>query len=70
MLPTLLLSVYTPVIKEPMIILIDNYDSFTYNLVQYFGDLGRETTVYRNDQITPQEIFDFKLKVDWIDLFF
>lgn len=60
MLPTLLLSVYTPVIKEPMIILIDNYDSFTYNLVQYFGDLGRETTVYRNDQITPQEIFDFK----------
>jgi anthranilate synthase component 2 len=62
MLPMLLLSVYTPVIKEPMIILIDNYDSFTYNLVQYIGDLGRETTVYRNDQITPEEIFDLKPK--------
>jgi anthranilate synthase component 2 len=60
MLPTLLLSVYTPVIKEPMIILIDNYDSFTYNLVQYFGDLGTETLVYRNDQITPAEIFNLK----------
>lgn len=40
-----------------MIILIDNYDSFTYNLVQYLGDLGAETAVYRNDQITPAEIF-------------
>ena len=45
-----------------MIILIDNYDSFTYNLVQYFGDLGVETTVYRNDQLTPDEVFGQKPK--------
>jgi len=35
-----------------MILLIDNYDSFTYNLVQYFGELGAKLKVYRNDQIT------------------
>lgn len=40
-----------------MIILIDNYDSFTYNLVQFLGDLGAETTVYRNDKITVDEVF-------------
>jgi para-aminobenzoate synthetase component 2 len=34
-----------------MILLIDNYDSFTYNLVQYFGELGADCEVYRNDQI-------------------
>lgn len=39
-----------------MILLIDNYDSFTYNLYQYFGELGEETTVIRNDQITIEEI--------------
>lgn len=39
-----------------MIILIDNYDSFTYNLVQYLGDLGVETQVHRNDQITVDEV--------------
>jgi anthranilate synthase component 2 len=36
--------------------MIDNYDSFTYNLVQYFGELGADVRVYRNDQITIQEI--------------
>jgi anthranilate synthase/aminodeoxychorismate synthase-like glutamine amidotransferase len=36
--------------------MIDNYDSFTYNLVQYLGELGAEVRVYRNDQITVQEI--------------
>jgi anthranilate synthase component 2 len=36
--------------------MIDNYDSFTYNLVQYFGELGAEVEVYRNDQITVEEI--------------
>lgn len=36
--------------------MIDNYDSFTYNLVQYFGELGQDVKVYRNDQITVQEI--------------
>jgi anthranilate synthase component 2 len=36
--------------------MIDNYDSFTYNLVQYFGELGANVTVVRNDQITVDEI--------------
>jgi anthranilate synthase component 2 len=39
-----------------MLLMIDNYDSFTYNLVQYFGELGEEVWVYRNDQITPEQI--------------
>ena len=39
-----------------MLLVIDNYDSFTYNLVQYFGELGAEITVHRNDQITLDEI--------------
>ena len=39
-----------------MILMIDNYDSFTYNLVQYLGELGAEVTVQRNDQLTIEEI--------------
>jgi anthranilate synthase/aminodeoxychorismate synthase-like glutamine amidotransferase len=39
-----------------MLLVIDNYDSFTYNLVQYFGELGEEVLVHRNDTITPDEI--------------
>ena len=39
-----------------MILMIDNYDSFTYNLVQYFGELGEEVRVYRNDAITCREV--------------
>ena len=39
-----------------MILVIDNYDSFTYNLVQYLGELGAELRVYRNDKITLEEI--------------
>ncbi len=39
-----------------MLLVIDNYDSFTYNLVQYFGELGQDVRVYRNDQISPAEI--------------
>jgi anthranilate synthase component 2 len=39
-----------------MLLMIDNYDSFTYNLVQYFGELNCEVQVYRNDQITLTEI--------------
>lgn len=39
-----------------MLFMLDNYDSFTYNLVQYFGELGVEVVVHRNDQITVAEI--------------
>ncbi len=39
-----------------MLLMIDNYDSFTYNLVQYLGELGEEVHVYRNDAITLKEI--------------
>ena len=39
-----------------MILVIDNYDSFTYNLVQYLGELGREPVVRRNDAITDEEV--------------
>jgi anthranilate synthase/aminodeoxychorismate synthase-like glutamine amidotransferase len=39
-----------------MILVLDNYDSFTYNLVQYFGELGADLRVVRNDQITVAEI--------------
>ncbi len=38
------------------VIMIDNYDSFTYNLVQYFGELGADVTVVRNDQVSLEEI--------------
>jgi anthranilate synthase component 2 len=39
-----------------MLLMIDNYDSFTYNLVQYFGELGADVRVFRNDAITLDEI--------------
>ena len=39
-----------------MLLMIDNYDSFTYNLVQYFGELGEDVRVYRNDEITLEGI--------------
>ncbi|MGQ0659121.1 MAG: anthranilate synthase component II [Chromatiales bacterium] len=47
-----------------MLLMIDNYDSFTYNLVQYCGELGADVQVYRNDQIAVEEIA--KLKPDHI----
>ncbi len=43
-----------------MLLVIDNYDSFTYNLVQYFGELGAEPLVRRNDEITLAEIAELK----------
>lgn len=44
----------------PVLLVIDNYDSFTYNLVQYFGQLGVEQRVFRNDGITPAEALALK----------
>ncbi|MEC4889708.1 MAG: aminodeoxychorismate/anthranilate synthase component II [Nitrospira sp.] len=41
-----------------MLLMIDNYDSFTYNLVQYFGELGEDVRVFRNDKISLQQIED------------
>jgi anthranilate synthase/aminodeoxychorismate synthase-like glutamine amidotransferase len=43
-----------------MILLIDNYDSFTYNLFQYLSELGEEVTVVRNDAMSPDEMDNFK----------
>ena len=43
-----------------MILMIDNYDSFTYNLVQYLGELGAKVVVHRNDKITLKEIKQLK----------
>jgi anthranilate synthase/aminodeoxychorismate synthase-like glutamine amidotransferase len=40
----------------PMVFVLDNYDSFTYNLVQYMGELGAKMTVRRNDELTPEEV--------------
>ena len=45
-----------------MLLMIDNYDSFTYNLVQYFGELGQKVNVYRNDEISVDEIEKLKPK--------
>src|SRR5262249_52475201 len=43
-----------------MVLMIDNYDSFTYNLVQYFGELGAEVQVHRNDALTLEQIAAWK----------
>jgi anthranilate synthase/aminodeoxychorismate synthase-like glutamine amidotransferase len=43
-----------------VLLVLDNYDSFTYNLVQYAGELGAEPVVYRNDAITPQAVLDLQ----------
>ena len=39
-----------------MVFVLDNYDSFTYNLVQYLGELGAKIEVYRNDELTVEEV--------------
>jgi anthranilate synthase component 2 len=43
-----------------MLLMIDNYDSFTYNLVQYFGELGQEVKTFRNDEITLEQITNLR----------
>ena len=42
--------------QNPRLLMIDNYDSFTYNIVQYFGELGAQVEVFRNDEITVEGI--------------
>ena len=48
------------------LLMVDNYDSFTYNIVQYFGELGAEVEVFRNDEITVAEI-EARLNADKLD---
>ena len=48
------------------LLMIDNYDSFTYNIVQYFGELGAEVEVFRNDEITVDQI-DARLRAGRLD---
>ena len=43
-----------------MLLVIDNFDSFTFNLVQYFGQLGVEQRVFRNNEITPEQALALK----------
>lgn len=43
-----------------MLVMIDNYDSFTYNLVQYLGELGADIVVFRNDQVTVDQVKELK----------
>ena len=43
-----------------MIILIDNYDSFTFNIFHYLGEIGAKVNVYRNDKITSEEVLEMK----------
>ena len=43
-------------LKGSMVFVLDNYDSFTYNLVQYLGELGAEVVVRRNDELTPEQV--------------
>ena len=42
--------------NKTRLLMVDNYDSFTYNIVQYFGELGAEVEVFRNDEITLEGI--------------
>ncbi|MBI2123136.1 MAG: S-adenosylmethionine:tRNA ribosyltransferase-isomerase, partial [Armatimonadetes bacterium] len=51
-----------------MILLIDNYDSFTYNLFHYLGELGAEVQVYRNDKITLEQIEDHVMDEEWCEI--
>src|SRR6266571_3900836 len=46
--------------SSDMLLMIDNYDSFTYNLVQYFGELGEDVRTVRNDEITLDQIAALK----------
>ena len=45
------------ILNSAMLVLIDNYDSFTYNLVHYFEEIGEKVKVFRNDQVKTSDIF-------------
>ena len=45
---------------KPMLLMIDNYDSFTYNLVQHLGEIGEDIKVFRNDKVTIKDIEELK----------
>ena len=52
---------FTPeirLLRQSMLLMLDNYDSFTYNLVQYLGELGADVCVYRNDALTVNDVKD------------
>ena len=53
-------------VQKIKLLMVDNYDSFTYNIVQYLGELGAEVEVFRNDEITLDEM-DAKLKAGQLD---
>ena len=53
-------------VKKIKLLMIDNYDSFTYNIVQYLGELGAEVEVVRNDEITLDDI-DARFKAGQLD---
>ena len=53
-------------LKKIKLLMIDNYDSFTYNIVQYLGELGADVEVVRNDEITLDEI-DARFKAGQLD---
>ena len=48
-----------------MILIIDNYDSFTYNLYQYLSELGADVTVVRNDKVTLEQIEESRPQESW-----
>ena len=52
------------ILNSAMLVLIDNYDSFTYNLVHYFEEIGEKVKVFRNDQVKTSDIF--KINPDYI----
>jgi anthranilate synthase component 2 len=55
-LPAISFNVLNPTGRSNMLLMIDNYDSFTYNVVQYLGELGADVQVHRNDEITIEQI--------------
>ena len=46
-------------VRMPRILVVDNYDSFVYNLVQYLQQLQADTTVLRNDEVTPDQVGEY-----------